>query len=112
MKLTQDVYLVGGGDYGFNLTHRLDCHVYVVDGGSELALIDAGFGPGTEEILALMKEDGLDPDRLAAPALAHEPERLAAEDRQVDVLDGREKRALLGQETRLDRVELRQTVDL
>ena len=36
MKLTDDVYLVGGGDYGFNLTHRLDCHTYVVDGGDEL----------------------------------------------------------------------------
>ncbi len=48
MKLTNDVYLVGGGDYGFNLTHRLDCHTYLVDGGGELALIDAGFGPGTD----------------------------------------------------------------
>src|SRR3990170_5601933 len=71
MKLTQDVYLVGGGDYGFNLTHRLDCHVYVVDGGSELALIDAGFWPGTEEILALMKEDGLDPERVSTIVVTH-----------------------------------------
>ena len=71
MKLTQDVYLVGGGDYGFNLTHRLDCHVYVVDGGSELALIDAGFGPGTEEILALMKEDGLDPEGVSTIVVTH-----------------------------------------
>ena len=47
MKLTDDVYLVGGGDYGFNLTHRLDCHTYPIDGGDELALVDAGFGPGT-----------------------------------------------------------------
>ena len=46
MKLTDDVYLVGGGDYGFNLTHRLDCHTYVIDGGDELVMIDAGFGPG------------------------------------------------------------------
>ena len=38
MKLTDDVYLVGGGDYGFNLTHRLDCHTYLIDGGDELAL--------------------------------------------------------------------------
>ena len=29
MQLTDDVYLVGGGDYGFNLSHRLDCHTYV-----------------------------------------------------------------------------------
>jgi hydroxyacylglutathione hydrolase len=71
MKLTEDVYLVGGGDYGFNLTHRLDCHTYVVDGGEELALIDAGFGPGTEEVLALMSEDGLDPERVSTIVITH-----------------------------------------
>jgi glyoxylase-like metal-dependent hydrolase (beta-lactamase superfamily II) len=71
MKLTDDVYLVGGGDYGFNLTHRLDCHVYVVDGGDELALIDAGFGPGTEDILAVMREDGLDPERVSTIVVTH-----------------------------------------
>ena len=71
MKLTDDVYLVGGGDYGFNLTHRLDCHVYVVDGGDELALIDAGFGPGTEEILAMMRADGLDPQRVSKIIVTH-----------------------------------------
>ena len=46
MKLTDDVYLVGGGDYGFNLTHRLDCHTYLIDGGGELALVDAGLRTG------------------------------------------------------------------
>ena len=46
MKLTEDVYLVGGGDYGFNLTHRLDCHTYLIDGGDELVLVDAGLRPG------------------------------------------------------------------
>jgi glyoxylase-like metal-dependent hydrolase (beta-lactamase superfamily II) len=71
MKLTDDVYLVGGGDYGFNLTHRLDCHVFVVDGGGELALIDAGFGPGTEDILALMRADGLDPGRVSTIVVTH-----------------------------------------
>ena len=40
MKLTQDLYVVGGGRFGFGLSGELDCHVYVLDGGSELALID------------------------------------------------------------------------
>ena len=71
MKLTTDVHLVGGGDYGFNLTHRLDCHTYLVDGGSELALIDTGFGPGTEEILALIKDDGLDPANISTIVITH-----------------------------------------
>jgi glyoxylase-like metal-dependent hydrolase (beta-lactamase superfamily II) len=71
MKLTNDVYLVGGGDYGFNLTHRLDCHTYLVDGGGELALIDAGFGPGTDEILELIKADGFDPADISTIVITH-----------------------------------------
>lgn len=71
MKLTSEVYLVGGGDYGFNLSHRLDAHIYVIDGGSELALVDAGFGPGTEEILANIRADGLDPRRIRQIFITH-----------------------------------------
>jgi hydroxyacylglutathione hydrolase len=71
MRLTKDIYLVGGGDYGFNLTHRLDCHVYVIDGGDELALIDAGFGPGTDKILEMMRADGLDPSRVTKIFATH-----------------------------------------
>ena len=56
MSVPADVHLVGGGDYGFNLTHRLDCYTYLVDGGGELALIDAGFGPGTDQILEIIRE--------------------------------------------------------
>jgi len=60
MKLTEDVYLVGGGDYGFNLSGRLDCHTFVVDGGDgELALIDTGFD-GADQILENIQGDGLD----------------------------------------------------
>lgn len=71
MKLTNDVHLVGGGDYGFNLTHRLDCHTYLIDGGSELALVDAGFGPGTEEILDVIRADGHDPARITKIFVTH-----------------------------------------
>ncbi|MFQ5426401.1 MAG: MBL fold metallo-hydrolase [Gaiellales bacterium] len=70
MKLTDDVYLVGGGDYGFNLSHRLDCHTYVVDAGDELVMIDTGFD-GTAEILALMRADGLDPERVSTIFITH-----------------------------------------
>jgi hydroxyacylglutathione hydrolase len=71
MRLTEDVYLVGGGDYGFNLTHRLDSHVYLIDGGEELALVDAGFGPGREEILELIRDDGFDPSRISRIFITH-----------------------------------------
>ena len=44
MQLTEFVHLVGSGQSGFSLTDPLDCHVYLLDGGSELALIDTGVG--------------------------------------------------------------------
>lgn len=71
MRLTREVHVVGGGDYGFNLSHRLDSHVYLVNGGDELALIDAGFGPGTEEILQNIRQDGLDPGRISKIIVTH-----------------------------------------
>ncbi len=71
MKLTDDVYLVGGGDYSFNLSHRLDCHVYVIDTGDDLVMVDAGFGPGTDRILDLMRADGLDPARVSRIVATH-----------------------------------------
>lgn len=42
MQLTQNVYLVGSGEIG--LSNPYDCHVYLVDGGSDAVLIDAGVG--------------------------------------------------------------------
>ncbi len=71
MKLSDHVYLVGGGDYGFNLTHRLDCHVYAIDAGDEIVLVDAGFGPATDEILEHMRTDGLDPARVSRIVITH-----------------------------------------
>ncbi len=70
MKLTPEVYLVGGGDYSFNLSHRLDSHVYVIKSGDELAMIDAGFD-GPEEIIQNIKDDGLDPAQIRKIFVTH-----------------------------------------
>ena len=59
MRLTKDICLVGGGNSGFGLSAPLDCHVYVIDGGSEAAIVDAGMGGkygATEQILANIEE--------------------------------------------------------
>lgn len=58
MQLTQRVYLVGSGSTGFSLTHDSDCHVYLIDGGTELALVDAGAGPGVTETLTNVRAHG------------------------------------------------------
>lgn len=52
MQLTDRIHLVGSGDSGFGLTEDFDCHVYLVDGGEEWALIDAGIGPRVEPIMS------------------------------------------------------------
>src|SRR5699024_1882277 len=44
------VYLVGSGEIG--LTNDYDYHVYLIDGGSDAVLIDAGVGIETEKIKA------------------------------------------------------------
>src|SRR5207245_6239062 len=41
----------------------MDCHVYILDGGKEKALIDAGVGLDSHEIIRNIKEDGFDPKR-------------------------------------------------
>ena len=71
MQLTEHIYLVASGDMGFSLTHPLDCHVYLVDGGEEAALIDAGAGLGTEDLLAGIRATGLDVSRIRWLLLTH-----------------------------------------
>jgi hydroxyacylglutathione hydrolase len=70
MKLSPEVYLVGGGDYSFNLSHRLDCHVYVIKDGDELVMVDAGFD-GPEEIIQNMEDDGLNPANVSRIFVTH-----------------------------------------
>jgi hydroxyacylglutathione hydrolase len=49
----------------------LDCHVYLVDGGREAALIDAGVGLDPETILDGIHGTGLDPARVQWLLLTH-----------------------------------------
>ena len=67
MKVSDGVYLVGGND----LSDPKDCCVYLVDGGDELALIDAGAGEGFPAICENLRDDGFDPRRLATLVLTH-----------------------------------------
>lgn len=71
MRLTDRVYLVGSGSTGFGLTHPADCHVYLLDGGQEVALVDAGVGLDQAEILHNVRRDGFDPQRIWHLLLTH-----------------------------------------
>ena len=71
MRLSRDVYLLGSGDFGFNLSDPFDSHVYVVASSGELAMIDTGTGFGEDEIIANARDDGLDLDSLRHVLVTH-----------------------------------------
>ncbi|MDP9365172.1 MAG: MBL fold metallo-hydrolase [Chloroflexota bacterium] len=74
MRLTDEVYLVGGGaTLAFGLSDDPDCHVYLIDGGDELALVDCGMAAGAslERIAANIAREGLDPGRVRTLFLTH-----------------------------------------
>ena len=71
MKIVEDVYLVGGGLYGFGISNDLDCNVFLVDGESEMALIDAGVGEDTSTIIDNIKKEGLDVSKVSKVILTH-----------------------------------------
>lgn len=71
MQLTPHVHLVGSGNLGFDLTDAHDCHVYLLDGGEEAALLDAGAGYSADQILACVEEAGVEQSRIRYLLLTH-----------------------------------------
>lgn len=71
MKLTEHIHLVGSGTLGFGMSHDLDCHVYLINGGSEAALIDAGAGLDLDRIIDNIRADGVDLGKLQHIYLTH-----------------------------------------
>ena len=71
MQLTDHVYLIGSGNMGFSLTDSYDCHIYLIDGGDELAVIDAGAGMGVPEIVANIQAHGFALERVRHLILSH-----------------------------------------
>jgi len=71
VRLAERIHLVGSGSMGFDLTDPYDCHVFLLDGGDELALLDVGAGFGAEQVLDHVRRDGLDPRRIRRIVLTH-----------------------------------------
>lgn len=69
MRIMKDVHLVASGQ--IRLSHPCDCHVYLLDCGEELALIDAGVGLDVQRILANIREEGFDERRITHLFLTH-----------------------------------------
>lgn len=71
MRISDRLYLVASGINGFGLSHPSDCHVYLIDGGSELALIDAGAGVDMSAMHDRLTATGLPLDRLRRCFITH-----------------------------------------
>lgn len=69
MRIHEKVHLVGSEQ--FALSHALDCNCYLIDGGSELGLIDTGLGLGVDEICANIQAAGFNLRSLAHILITH-----------------------------------------
>jgi hydroxyacylglutathione hydrolase len=74
VRITNEVYIVGGGvTNAFGLSDDPDCHIYLIDGGDELALVDCGMASGDslERIVDNVRTEGLDPGKITKVILTH-----------------------------------------
>ncbi|SDE10366.1 Glyoxylase, beta-lactamase superfamily II [Paenibacillus sp. UNCCL117] len=71
MRIAERVYLVGSGKFGMELSEPTDCNVYLLDGGEECALIDAGGGLEPERIEAHIEASGFRMERVRTLVLTH-----------------------------------------
>jgi hydroxyacylglutathione hydrolase len=71
VRLTQRISVVGGGATGLGISHFLDPNVYLLSGGEELALVDAGAGWGEDRILDNVRSLGYEPERIRHIFLTH-----------------------------------------
>jgi hydroxyacylglutathione hydrolase len=71
VRLTQRISVVGGGATGLGISHFLDPNVYLLSGGEELALVDAGAGWGEDRILDNVRSLGYEPERIKHIFLTH-----------------------------------------
>lgn len=71
MRLTEQVWLVASGDSGVGLTDPWDAHAYLVDGGGEAALVDAGLGRDPDALLTNVRAAGVDPATVRHVVVTH-----------------------------------------
>ena len=71
MRIADGLHLVASGATGFDLSHALDCNVFLVTDGSEHHLFDAGAGEDVDGLIATLRRDGLEPSGLRTLVLTH-----------------------------------------
>jgi glyoxylase-like metal-dependent hydrolase (beta-lactamase superfamily II) len=73
VKIFDRIYLVGRGNWGFlnPLTNIGDSNIFLVDGGEELALIDAGAGLNCKKLIRNIKYLGKDVKKIKKVIITH-----------------------------------------
>ena len=71
MRIEPNLYLVGSGQLGFDLTDPYDCNIYLFDTGDSCVLFDAGAGLDVDQILHVCQQDGLDISKINHLFLTH-----------------------------------------
>ena len=73
IEIMYGVWLVGRSNWGGlePLTGDGDCNIWLLDGGSELALIDAGGGENIDELIANIEAAGRKPEQVSKILLTH-----------------------------------------
>jgi glyoxylase-like metal-dependent hydrolase (beta-lactamase superfamily II) len=71
VRLAAEIHLVGSGRNGLGLTDAFDCNVYLLDGGSEWALIDTGSAVRLQPLLDEIERTGVALDRIGHILLTH-----------------------------------------
>lgn len=71
MKITDHIYLVASGKWGFGITHEIDCNVYLIDTGEGCILIDAGVGLSPERMDAVIESHGFQLSDIKIILLSH-----------------------------------------
>lgn len=71
MQIHERIHIVGSGTDGIGISNEYDCTVYLLDGGGEYALIDAGLGLDSERILKNIENTGINRTQITSVFLTH-----------------------------------------
>jgi hydroxyacylglutathione hydrolase len=71
MKILEDIYIIGGGEYGIGISHNLDCNIFIIDCGSEAVMIDSGVGINSEIIVKNIENEKIDKNKIKKLILTH-----------------------------------------
>lgn len=71
MQITDNIYLVASGKWGFSITHPLDCNVYLVKTIEGYIMIDSGVNLDPQRIIRVIESHGIKLEEIKKLLLTH-----------------------------------------